>query len=436
MKSSYRSAIVVMFAATLLYVALSQSAIAQSNGATKGTANSADPVDLSFWNRPGLFDGDSSPFATLRESGVDLNVSWTEYGQGLLAGKGEHQWQFGGKFFGKLNLDGAKLGLWRGLSISAIGEYMQGDSADAVARTLLPTNTALYGPADGKPGGDLSLNVRQEFGRGISLAFGKFNMYEAPSHTPILGGGGLDGFWNLGLAAPFTGVVPPYITGFSLGIRTRPAQISLMIYNPNNAQKNTGLRYWGQQGITARLGVTLPLKLAGHIGYHGITFVGSSKKGTDFADIPNLILPPDARPALGTKTGSFYGAYSLQQYLWQNPNRPEAGWGIFGQIGIGDSNPNPLAWMMLVGTSGTGVIPKRPLDRFGIGYFRYAVSQELVNGLQVLGVSVRPEQGGEMYYTLAAARWFRVTADFQIIQSGYKSMGTPVVAGLSAQVRF
>jgi len=54
----------------------------------------------------------------------------------------------------------------------------------------------------------------------------------------------------------------------------------------------------------------------------------------------------------------------------------------------------------------------------------------------VLGVDPGAELGGEMYYTGPAASWFRLTADLQVVQSGYQKAGTVVVAGASAQLRF
>jgi len=392
------------------------------------------PGNLPLADRPGLLDGSGSPVDVLRKHGMDLNVSYTEFGQGVISDQNNNGWKFGGKFYGRLNLNGEKLGLWRGFTISLLGEYTQGQSIDAVAGTLLPTNTALYGPADGKPGGDMSLTVTQRLGDTFTLSAGKFNMYVAASRTPILGGGG-ESFWNLGLAAPFTGVVPPYVTGFSLGINTKPAQLSFMIYDPKSAQQNAGISKWLQEGLTIRSSVMLPANLAGRKGYHTFVFVGSSKTGTDFADIPQLILPPESRPALGTKKGSYYGAYSLQQYLWQDPNKPDAGWGIFAQFGISDSNPNPLRWMMFAGMAGTGIISHRPLDQFGAGYFKYAISKELISGLELFDIHMGAEQGGEFYYKFAITRWFRVTADLQVVAPGNQDTDTVIVAGFSARVQ-
>jgi porin len=167
-------------------------------------------------------------------------------------------------------------------------------------------------------------------------------MLDAASRTPLLGGGGIDTFWNVGLAGPITGLVPPYLTGAAVNITTQPAQISPMLYDPRHAQQTTGLEDWGEDGVTGRLSVTFRLRIAGRAGYHTLMAVGSNRKGTDLADIPYLLLPPEVGEEIGIKKGTYYLGYSVQQYLWQDPNTPGAGWGIFGQAGMADGNPNPF----------------------------------------------------------------------------------------------
>ncbi|MGH7795243.1 MAG: hypothetical protein ACREQ2_10135 [Candidatus Binatia bacterium] len=204
---------------------------------------------------------------------------------------------------GKLTFDGAKLGLWEGFSISTVGEFNYGDNLNGDGGTLLAVNTALNFPQNGGSGGDVSLTLTQRFGERVSLTVGKFNMIDAASRTPLLGGGGIDSFWNTGLAAPFTGLVPPYLTGAALNISTQPAQISLMIYDPQNAQQRTGLDHWGDDNVTGRLSLTFQAKIAGRTGYHTLQAIGSGKTGTDLADIRALILPPGSDRTLGTNQG-------------------------------------------------------------------------------------------------------------------------------------
>jgi len=207
-----------------------------------------------------------------------------------------------------------------------------------------------------------------------------------------------------------------------------------MIYSAYNAQQQTGFRNWGHNGVTVRSAVLFPGTFKGRSGFHTLTFIGSTISGTDYNDLPQLILPE--HPPLGTRTGSYYGAYNIQQFVWQNPARPNVGWGVFGLIGIADANPNPLSVTMNAGVSGIGVIPRRPLDRFGVGYFFVSPSRQLVSALREFHLNYGRETGGEVYYTLATPPWLRVTADLQVIAPGDHSKSPMVLPGVSAQIRF
>jgi porin len=79
---------------------------------------------------------------------------------------GDRDLAFGGKFTLKLDVDGAKLGLWSGFSANLIGEYQWGANVDGYGGTLLPVNTALTFPQDGGSGGDISLVFTQRFAEG------------------------------------------------------------------------------------------------------------------------------------------------------------------------------------------------------------------------------------------------------------------------------
>ena len=239
------------------------------------------PQALPLQNRPGLLDGPGSPLGSLRQRGIDLTVTYTEFGQGLTAGDGNHTWRMGGKMLGKMVLDGAKLHLWKGFSINLTGELNDGANVNGMGGSVLIQNTALAFPQDVGTGGDLALNVTQRFGERVSLSIGKFDMINAPSRTPILGGGGLDTFWNIAFAAPPSGVLPPYMTGGNLSISTKPGTFTFMLYDPTNAQQKAGLNGWGTQGITGRISARFPAKIRGLQGFHTITFAASSQTGFD-----------------------------------------------------------------------------------------------------------------------------------------------------------
>ncbi len=405
----------------------------QSNDGQSSPAIQQVPLQ----NRPGVLDGPDSPIASLREHGIDLTVSYTEFGQGLIVGADNHSWRLGGKMLGKVTLDRDSLHLWKGFSITGTGELNNGANVNEFGGTVLIKNAALAFPQDAGTGGDFSLNVSQKFGDRVSLSIGKFDMINAPSRTPILGGGGLDAFWNVAFAAPPSGVLPPYVTGGNLSISTKIATVSMMLYDPSNSQQKVGLKGWGTQGITGRISARFSTKFRTRPGYHTLTFATSSQTGLNLEDLPQLFLPRESPEILGKKSGYYFGSYAVQQYFRQDPSRPGSGWGMFAQVSFSDSNPNPLAGNLLAGLGGTGLWKSRPWDRVGIGYFCYFFSDALKQGLEnTEHFKLGDEQGMEAFYNFALTRWFRIAADVQIIEPGNRQFHNEVYAGISGQLRF
>jgi porin len=379
------------------------------------------------------FGDDAGLKQSLRDAGFALDLSAVQFEQGIVSGEGDERWETGGRLNAKLDVDATKLGLWDGFSATLIGEYNYGHNVNYAGATLFPQNTALGFPESNQDGADLSVTLTQKFNPALSATLGKFNMLEMASRTPLLGGGGINTFWNTALAAPVTGLVPPYVTGASVNVTTKPALFTLMIYDPRNAQQQTGLDDWGKDGVTWRMSLMLPTKFGGRSGYHTLQGVYSTSRRVDLSE---LGVPPGTGATIGTKKGSYFVSYSVQQYLWQDPDNPRTGWGLFGQIGVSDRNPDPIAWMTLVGLAGNGLVPGRSADRFGVGYFRYSFSDDLTDGLGTFGIGLRDEQGIEIFYNAAMTSWLRVTADVQFVEPGTSGSTDATFVGFSAQILF
>ena len=109
------------------------------------------------------------------------------------------------------------------------------------------------------------------------------------------------------------------------------------------------------------------------------------------------------------------------------------GFGLFGQFGISDGNPSRLYWSALVGIGGTGLIPGRSRDNWGIGYYYDAPSRDLQKSLPLL--TIRDEQGVEIFYNFAVKPGLTLGVDLQVIKP---SLGkdTVVTPGLRLVTRF
>jgi len=208
-----------------------------------------------------------------------------------------------------------------------------------------------------------------------------------------------------------------------------------MVYDPRNAQNWDVIENPFDEGTTTSLSMTVPTKFSGLSGYYGVRGVYSSKEGLDLADIPQLLLPPEANGVL-TKEGYWYLGATVQQYLFQDPSNPTIGWGLFADVGISDANPNPYAWHAIAGIGGNNLMSGRANDRWGIAYFRYALSDDLVGSLNTVGLRFADEQGVEAFYNYALTPWLRLTGDVQWIDTGTVALDDAIIAALRLQTRF
>ncbi len=394
------------------------------------------PPLSSLLTQPGLFEPPGGPKAQLREWGIGLDAWVTQFGQGLMSGDGSHAWRGGGKGDLILNLDFGKMGAVEGLSVNVHQEILWGRDINSLKDgSLIPLNTALAFPHLGGREYDISVNLTQKVGP-LTFSAGKFNLLDLAAKTPLVGGGGLDTFMNTAIAAPISGVTPPYLYGGIVTLKTDPAIFTLMVYDPRNAQGSSVLATLFSKGVTGSLSMTVPVSIGGLSGFYAVRGVYSSKSGQDLNDVLiKKLLPDNLEPNL-EKTGYRYGQISFQQFLFQHAEKPGVGWGLFGDAAVSDGNPNPFRWRLTGGVGGNNLMEGRELDRWGVGYFRYTISQTLLNWLALAQKPRRAEQGIEAFYNLAITPWFRVTADVQWITPWEAAKKNAVVGAVRTQLRF
>jgi porin len=393
-----------------------------------------------LWDRPALLDGPGTVKQSLRDHGISVDTWLTQFYQGVVGGDGDREWQYGGKGDLIATFDGGKLGLWKGLYVNVHQEWLYGEDANNQGDgSIYPVNTAMAFPRLGGEEEDTSIVVTQAFGDRATISAGKFNVLDSAAKTPLMGGGGLDTFMNLGLAAPASGVTPPYIVGAIGTLKSDIASFTLMVYDPRNAQDWDVVSNPFSEGTTTSLSVTIPTKVAELTGYYSARAVYSSLTGFNLDNVPQLILPPEqVGPAEGAllKDGYWYVSASVQQYLYQDPNNPQIGWGLFAEAAISDGNPNPFGWHFLGGLAGNSPIPGREADRWGIGYFYYGFSDDLIDGLAEAGFSLEDEQGFEAFYNYHITPWLRLTGDIQWVDTGRTDRDEAVLAAMRLQTRF
>lgn len=276
---------------------------ARTGGEATVKADAAPPAS---WLERDTLTGDWGGRRTwLKEHGITIAPRLTQFYQGLAAGDGDHDFEYGGKADLMLNADLSKLGLWNGFSVTVHGEYNFGESINGAGGVLSPVNTALLFPGmEDADAFDLSsVYLQQQFGDSVSLLFGKINMMDIASKKQFAGGAGIDSFWNLAFAAPPTGVVPPYLFGALMSVRTKPATFGLWVYDPSSVVNKSGFEEPFAKGVTIRGSVDFPVTIGGLGGRQGFVALYSTESGTDLADIGDTFIPPFPPDQPGNKNG-------------------------------------------------------------------------------------------------------------------------------------
>ena len=402
---------------------------------TNAVSNTSSPIEASdsIWTRPTLTGDWFGLRPELKDHGVTLGIELTQFGSGLLSGQGSDEWAYGGKLDLYLNVNGAQAGLWNGLFVLVRGEQNYGQDLNGFGGTLVPYNTSLGIP--GPDEGDLGVEITQKFSDQVAVKFGKLNMVDAAKATPIKGGGGIDTFMNTALAAPITGLMPPEVFGAFLNVSTKPVSYVLGVYDPVSASQRTGFESPFSEGVSFRATATLTAKPFGLQGFYGIKAMCSTVEGLDLRTIPDLLLPPEAAAVPTTISDPYYVGASIQQYLYQDASDPRRGWGFFGELGLSDGNPTAQRWSGYFGVGGTGPLPCRAADRWGVAVFRNSLSGYLVRGLGPL-LAVRDEQGVEAFYNIALTPWFHVSPDVQVVQPFLNHYPSAVLGTLRVNFKF
>jgi porin len=121
--------------------------------------------------------------------------------------------------------------------------------------------------------------------------------------------------------------------------------------------------------------------------------------------------------------------------LVESARVPGKGLGLYAKAAIADGNPNPVKRSFVGGVAGHAIVPGRPLDYFGVGYFFFNFSNELQNAVAQLA-SFNDEQGIEAYYAFVPAPWLRLTANLQYVNPAYGANPRVLVGGVRMRVEF
>ena len=317
-----------------------------------------------------------------------------------------------------------------GWTLTLRPEYTWGKDSNGVVG-LIPNNTALF---RGEDAGDfdLSASITKKWQSGTTLTVGKVNVLDLGAQLPVVGSDGHRGFQNLSFALPPSAIIPNTITGALLTVPTDDALFRLWVYDPDSQYERTGFETAFESGVGFLGSVTLPVKVAGKPGFYALKLSGSTRDEISASNLPAVLIPSPGSGFGGTK-GEFASVFAVYQYLDVYPEAPGKGWGFFGQVYASMGDPTFLDKSAFIGISGN---PRaRPQDRFGAGYFRYSLTDDLVRAL-TNRIALEDEEGVELFYTLGIADRFELTANVQVIDSAVALRDTGVITGLRLTTTF
>ncbi len=323
---------------------------------------------------------------------VTVRAEWTQFVAAAVAGSGDKDPRYGGHVDGFLTLDGERIGLWKGISFELHGEFVYGRNTNRVGSfLLLPVNTALSFPKSNDEAADISYSIVQRFGK-VRIQAGKINLLEQSSAIPIVGGGGKEGFQHVGLASPPALLAAPKVYGAVMTAPAGPFILGLGVWTPDDWTQRYTPKGLFENGVNTMLVATLPAKIGGQQGWHSLSLFVTSRKSRVGENFPDLRPPPGLEDVSSPDVGGTHVKYSVQQFLWRDPANPKRGLGLFGHIGLSQGTPDILDWSMTAGIAGSAPIVSRPLDRFGVGYFRFSLAPRVTDALAGI-LPVQDEQG-------------------------------------------
>ena len=374
----------------------------------------------------------------LRDHGISVDVSATQFYQGVASGGLERSFPYGGRNDYFLTLDGEKLGLWKGFSVKLHGETRYGESANFITGALSPVNEYLLVPADrGTVSGLTGVQFTQALSENMLLVAGKINLLDQ-IHQPLTGASGLEGFLNMSLIFnPILARTLPYSAFGVGGVYQQNGEpvLALSVFDTRDAATTSVFHDFFNNGAVIFGSGILPTKFFGLPGHQGADGVYSSGRYTNISKSPYLDPVGGVVFPGPPKTGSWALTYFFDQALWVSPDDPKRMWGVFGKLGISDGNPNPARWTAGGGISGASPISGRTRDTFGVGFYYLGISNVLKDSARPL-TPLGNEPGVELYYNARVTPWFQFTPDLQIVRPFEKDVERAIVVGFRAKLDF
>ena len=361
---------------------------------------------------------------------VDLRIVASQFLDDPVSGDARSVVRYSGRVDGYLEVRGNAIGGPSNLTLKLRPEYTWGKSSNGEVG-LIPANTALFRP-ETKGDFDLSASLHYQWANGTSLEVGKINVLDISGTLPIVASDGHYGFQNLGIALPPTAVVPNTLTGAMLQVPKGKMIYRAWVFDPDSQYQRTGFETAFRSGVGFMAAAARRTTINRLPGIINLAIVGSTRDQYAQDILPVALTPPPPPIAeFGDESGEIAMQLSYYQFLKMHPNAPGKGWGILARFQASNGDPTFLDYSGYFGISGNPGF--RTQDRFGLAYFHYSLTNELVRDI-AFRLPIEDEQGVEAFYTYQFAKGFGLTANVQVVDSAiaFRSTGITLGARLTA----
>lgn len=383
----------------------------------------------------------------LAEKGIFVNLGLTQVVQGLTGGV-DKKTAYTGSADLWLHFDTDRLGFWPGGLVTLHTEGLWGNgpqpiSTNAAAGSIAPVNFDATMPLINSNSIALSeAYLTQALSDNFIVMVGQIdgaslvdsNAFAGSEKSQFLNGG-LKNNLMLGTYAPYTAATFAGIYRFADNVRFAIAALS-----PGGEATDWFKDFFKDVTVAAELGVGMnPGNLPGNVRFD---FVWTSEPRLDTGNgriiLPRLIT---GQP-LPTSNSNWMFNVNFDQYLYTDGSgsannqhmeglRGPEGIGIFGRVGYGGSSGNLIRVFGSFGIGGRGLIPTRPNDRYGVGWYY----MDFAPGLKRIA-NLSSENGVELFYNFALTPWAQLTGDVQWVTPAQNDVSDPWVLGGRLQVFF
>jgi porin len=423
--------IFTMIVAVMLLLGVSLSAEIQAQ-----ETSPANPYSGDFWSRSTLTGDWGGARNDLAKKGVTFDLSLTQTYQGIVSGGKDRVWQYSGRGDLTINVDTQKLGLWPGGFFNAEVEGNYNKSVNGQTGALMPVNSNQIYPIPASDNLNVSaFNFTQFLSPYLGVTFGKYATITSTSGdmNEFAHGKGDTQFMNLAFNFnPLMALTVPYST-LGAGVIILPTKdpngaiVSFMVLQANGQSSTSGFSDLNQNLLTFAGEGRVKTNFFGLTGHQLFGSTYSNKQFTSIDQNARIIIE---NGGLEKTKGSWNVYYNFDQFLYEPKKGSGQGIGIFGRFGASDGNPNFMHYFYSIGVGGKGVIPGRPLDQFGIGYYYLDIKSPTFTGPLATRSFLRDEQGFEAYYNFALTPWMKLTPNIQVIRPTQKNVVSVITGGI------